>query len=66
MIEIKNEFVSKLKLVSLSYAVSQKNAKHYLIIELDVMDRANNKKFIEVENENEYKELINQVKNQLN
>lgn len=66
MIEIKNEFVSKLKLISLSYAVSQKNAKHYLIIELDVIDRANNKKFIEVENENEYKELINQVKNQLN
>lgn len=66
MIEIKNEFLNKLKLVSLSYAVSQKNSKHYLIIELDVMDRANNKKFVEVADETEYKELINQVKNQLN
>lgn len=66
MIEIKNEFLNKLKLVSLSYAVSQKNAKHYLIIELDVIDRANNKKFIEVQDETEYKEIINQIKNQLN
>jgi hypothetical protein len=66
MIEIKNEFLNKLKLVSLSYAVSQKNSKHYLIIELDVIDRANNKKFVEVADETEYKELINQVKNQLN
>jgi len=66
MIEIKNEFVNKLKLISLSYAVSQKNSKHYLIIELDVIDRANNKKFVEVADETEYKELINQVKNQLN
>lgn len=66
MIEIKNEFLNKLKLVSLSYAVSQKNSKHYLIIELDLMDRANNKKFVEVADETEYKELINQVKNQLN
>lgn len=66
MIEIKNEFLNKLKLVSLSYAVSQKNSKHYLIIELDVLDRTNNKKFIEVQDENEYKDLINQIKNQLN
>ena len=65
MLEIKNEFLNKLKLISLSYATSQKNNKNYLIIELDVMDRANNKKFIEVANEEEYKEIINNVKNQL-
>lgn len=65
MIEIKNEFLNRLKLIGLSYAVSSKNNKHYLIIELDVIDRANNKKFIEVTNEEEYKEIINSVKNQL-
>lgn len=65
MIEIKNEFLNKLKLISLNYALSSKNNKHYLIIELDVIDRANNKKFIELENEQEYKDIINNVKNQL-
>ena len=65
MIEIKNEFVNKLKLISLSYATSQKNNKNYLIIELDVIDRNNNKKFIEVLNEEEYKKIIETVKNQL-
>ena len=65
MIEIKNEFLNRLKVVGLSYAVSSKNNKHYLIVELDVLNKEANKKFIEVKDEEEYKQIINNVKSQL-
>jgi hypothetical protein len=65
MLEIKGKFINKLKLISLSFAVSQKNGKSYLIIEIDAINEKQQKEFIEVKDETEYKELINNVKNQM-
>jgi hypothetical protein len=64
MIQVKNQWVNGNKIVSLSYAESEKNNKNYLILLLDTKE--NNKIFIEVQNESEFMAIMQQVKNQLN
>lgn len=63
MIQIKNQWINGNKIVSLSYAESEKNNKNYLIVLLDTKE--NNKIFIEVQNENEFTAVLQQIKNQL-
>lgn len=65
MIQIKNQWINGNKIVSLSFAESEKNNKCYLIVLLDVSNKENNKIFIEVQNENEYNAVLQQVKNQM-
>lgn len=64
MIQVKNQWINGNKIVSLSYAESEKNNKNYLILLLDTKE--NNKIFIEVQNESEFMAIMQQVKNQLN
>ena len=63
MIQIKNQWINVNKIVSLSYAESEKNSKNYIIVLLDTKE--NNKIFIEVQNENEFTAILQQVKNQM-
>jgi|LakMenE18May11ns_1017448.scaffolds.fasta_scaffold8395590_1 hypothetical protein len=63
MIQIKNQWINGNKIVCLSYAESEKNNKNYLIVLLDTKE--NNKIFIEVQNENEFTAVLQQVKNQM-
>jgi hypothetical protein len=65
MIQVKNQWINGNKIVSLSFAESEKNNKNYLIILLDVSVKENNKIFIEVQNENEFMAIMQQVKNQM-
>lgn len=65
MIQIKNQWINGNKIVSLSYAESEKNNKNYLIVLLDVSSKENNKIFIEVQNENEFTAVLQQIKNQM-
>ena len=64
MIQVKNQWINDNKIVSLSYAESEKNNKNYLIVLLDTKE--NNKIFIEVQNESEFMAIMQQIKNQLN
>ena len=65
MIQIKNQWINGNKIVSLSFAESEKNSKCYLIVLLDVSNKENNKIFIEVQNENEFTAILQLVKNQM-
>ena len=65
MIQIKNQWINGNKIVSISYAESEKNNKNYLIVLLDVSQKENNKIFIEVQNESEFTAVLQQVKNQM-
>lgn len=65
MIQIKNQWINGNKIVSLSFAESEKNNKCYLIVLLDVSSKENNKIFIEVQNENEFTAVLQQIKNQM-
>lgn len=65
MLEIKNKQINKLKLISLSYAVSEKNSKHYCILEIDALQKEQQKQFIEVADEAEFKKICQSVKEQL-
>jgi hypothetical protein len=65
MIQIKNQWINGNKIVSISYAESEKNNKNYLIVLLDVLQKENNKIFIEVQNDSEFTAVLQQVKNQL-
>ncbi len=65
MIQIKNQWINGNKIVSISYAESEKNNKNYLIVLLDVSQKENNKIFIEVQNDSEFTAVLQQVKNQL-
>lgn len=66
MIKIKNKHLNSNKVISLEYAVSEKNNKHYCIINIDSVNIESAKIFIEVRNEDEFNQIINEVKNQLN
>jgi len=66
MIKIKNKFLNLNKVLSLEYATSEKNGKNYLIINVDSVNVENAKIFIEVTNQDEFNQIINEVKNQIN
>ena len=65
MIQIKNQWINGNKIVSISYAESEKNNKNYLIVLLDVSQKENNKIFIEVQNDSEFTAVLQQIKNQM-
>lgn len=65
MIKIKNKYLNLNKVLSLEYAVSEKNNKNYCIISIDSINIENAKIFMEVTNQDEFNEIINQVKNQI-
>jgi len=64
MIQVKNQWINGNKIVSLQYAQSEKNNKNYMIIVLDVISKEN-KIFIEVQTENEFTAILQQIKNQM-
>ena len=65
MIKIKNKYLNSNKVISLEYAVSDKNNKHYIIVNVDTINLENCKMFIEVTGEPEFIQIVEQVKNQL-
>jgi hypothetical protein len=66
MIKIKNKFLNPNKVLSLEYATSEKNNKNYCIINIDSINIENAKIFMEVTNQDEFNQIINEVKNQIN
>ena len=66
MIKIKNNYLNSNKVISLEYAVSDKNNKNYIIINVDTINLENCKIFIEVTGEPEFTQIVEQVKNQIN
>jgi hypothetical protein len=66
MIKIKNKYLNSNKVISLEFATSDKNNKNYIIINVDTVNLENCKIFIEVTGEQEFKEIVEQVKNQIN
>ena len=65
MIQVKNQWINTNKIISISFAESEKNNKCYLIVLIDILTKENNKIFIEVANENEFTAILQQVKNQM-
>jgi len=66
MIKIKNKYLNSNKVISLEFATSDKNNKNYIIINVDTINLENCKIFIEVTGEQEFKEIVEQIKNQIN
>ena len=66
MIKIKNQYLNSNKVISLEYAVSNKNNKNYIIVNLDTINIENCKIFIEVTGEQEFNQIVEQVKTQIN
>ena len=64
LIKIKNQFFNSDKVLKLNYAVSEKNQKNYLIVELDTT-KPQSKEFIEVTDSLEFDAIIQSVSNQL-
>ena len=62
LVKIKDTFVNKSKIQMVSYATSQKNAKNYLIIEMDSINPEQTKKFIEVSGIEEFNSIIDIIK----
>jgi len=65
MIKIKNKYLNSNKVISLEFATSDKNNKNYIIVNLDTINLENCKIFIEVTNEQEFNQIVEQVKNQI-
>lgn len=65
MIKIKNKYLNSNKVISLEFATSDKNNKNYIIINVDTINLENCKIFIEVTNEQEFNQIVEQVKNQI-
>jgi len=65
MIKIKNKYLNLNKILSLEYATSEKNNKNYCIINIDSVNIENAKIFMEVTNQDEFNQIINEVKNQI-
>lgn len=61
MVKIKNKEYNVKNLICVSYATSEKNQKSYTILEFIKEE----KKFIEVKDQNEHDEIINTIKNYL-
>lgn len=61
MIKIKNVHYNLRNLISVSFAVSDKNQKSYSILEFT----SDVKKFIEVQNESEHNLIVNDLTNYL-
>ena len=61
MVTIKNKMYNVKNLICVSFAISEKNQKSYTILEFIKEE----KKFIEVQNENEHNEIVNTIKNYL-
>jgi len=61
MLKIKNKDYNVKNLICVSFAVSEKNQKSYTILEFPKEE----KKFIEVQNESEYNEIIKTITNYL-
>lgn len=66
MIKIKNKYLNSNKVISLEFATSDKNNKNYIIVNLDTINMENCKIFIEVTGEQEFNQIVEQVKNQIN
>jgi len=65
LINIKRNNVPKEKILNLSYAVSEKNNKHYLIIEIDSINPSQAKIFVEIADEAEFKLILLDISKQL-
>lgn len=65
LIQIKRKNVNADKIVTVDYVTNSEQTKQWLVVNLDVTNAEINKLFIEVQNEQEYLAIIEQIKQQL-
>ena len=65
LIQIKRKNVNADKIVTIDYVTNSEQTKQWLVVNLDVTNAEINKLFIEVQNEQEYLAIIEQIKQQL-